>query len=150
MLQIFGRLFLRTALAAPFVFIAAIAVGLTGYLSFRNGQAAVIDLGDQLHQEITARVHQHLESYLATPHWINELNLDSIRLGQLDVQNVNNLERPFFAQLLRLNVASVYYASEQADGRPYADPVNSAQKRCSGMDANLRVGCEIPNRRRLI
>lgn len=114
--NIVGKLSLRATLTIPFIVIVVVAVGLTGYLAFRNGQIAVIELGDRLHQEITARVQQRLESYLATPHRINELNMDSIRLGQLDIQNVNNLERPFFAQLLRFeNVASIYWASEEMD-----------------------------------
>ncbi len=46
--NLIGRLSLRIVLIVPFVTIIVVAVGLTGYLSFRNGQNAVNDLASQL------------------------------------------------------------------------------------------------------
>ena len=110
-----GRIHLRTSLIVPFIVIVVTAVALTGYLAFRSGRAAVTDLAGQLHQEITARVQQHLETYLATPYLINQLNLNDIELGLLDIEDIGSLERPFFSELLHFeNVASIYYADEDA------------------------------------
>ncbi|TGO01923.1 hypothetical protein PN36_34425 [Candidatus Thiomargarita nelsonii] len=47
-------------------------MGLTGYLSFRSGQQAVNDLTIQLHNQITSRIQQHLN----TPHQINKNNIN--------------------------------------------------------------------------
>ncbi len=47
----------------PFVLQIFAAVGLTGYLSLRNGQKAFNDLASQLRNQVSDRVAQHLNSY---------------------------------------------------------------------------------------
>lgn len=81
------KLSLQTLLIVPFVLQIFAAVGLTGYLSFRNGQKAINDLANRLSNEVSDRIHQHLDTYLATPQQINQINADAIKLGQLDLQN---------------------------------------------------------------
>ena len=56
------KLRLRTTLVLPFVLQIIAAVGLVGYLSFRNGQKAVNDLANQMIQEVGNRVVQHLDA----------------------------------------------------------------------------------------
>jgi adenylate cyclase len=75
------------------------AVGLTGYFSFRNGQEAVNDVATQLRNEVTNRVKERLENYVAIPHLINQLNANAIELGQLDTQNIQSQERYFWGQI---------------------------------------------------
>ncbi|MGB8647441.1 MAG: cache domain-containing protein, partial [Anaerolineae bacterium] len=117
------RLSLRTVLTVPFVTIVVLTVGLTGYLAFENGQSAVNDLAGQLQRQVTARIQQHLDSYLATPLLVNQLNLDDIRLGHIDPQNVTNLKRPFLNDLERFpSVVSIAYANEQKE---YAGPTRN-------------------------
>ena len=53
--QKFSRVSLRTVLIVPFVLQIFVAVGLTGYLSLRNGQKAVNDLADRLSNEVSDR-----------------------------------------------------------------------------------------------
>ncbi|XQQ06696.1 MAG: hypothetical protein EDM05_57480 [Leptolyngbya sp. IPPAS B-1204] len=72
---------LRLILVLPFVLQIFAAVGLVGYLSFRNGQRAVKDLAAELHREIASRTQQHLETYLATPHLVNQISVDAVREG---------------------------------------------------------------------
>jgi PAS domain S-box-containing protein len=71
----------------PFVLLTAGAVALVGYLSYRNGQEAVEDLGHQLIAQTNDRVTEKLEDYLETPFLINRLNVDAVNRGQLDLQN---------------------------------------------------------------
>ena len=80
-----ARLPLRLVLVVPFVVQTFAAVGLTAYFSFRNGQKAINDLVTQLQTEVSSRVDQHLDTYLATPHVINQINAlcYQIRLAQL-------------------------------------------------------------------
>ncbi|MGB3405061.1 MAG: hypothetical protein WBA77_20425 [Microcoleaceae cyanobacterium] len=52
---------LRLLLVVPFVIQIIAAVGLTGFLSFRNGQRAVNDLANQLQNEVSQRVELHLD-----------------------------------------------------------------------------------------
>lgn len=83
------------------------AVGLTGYFSFRNGQKAVNDIAERLLSEISLRVEQNLQTYLDTPHQINQSNLTNIQLGKLDVQNFADLQRYFFYELKQYNNISL-------------------------------------------
>lgn len=54
---------LRSILIAPFVLQLFAAVGLVGYLSFRNGQKAVNDLASQLRSEISQRIQENVHTY---------------------------------------------------------------------------------------
>ena len=59
-LQVASKAPLRLVLIIPFVFQIFAAVGLTGYLSLRNGQRAVNNVATQLRQETTARIQDRL------------------------------------------------------------------------------------------
>jgi hypothetical protein len=76
---------LRIILIVPFVLQIFTAVSLVGYLSFKNGQKAINNLAKQLQQEVAFRVDHNLDNYLGLPHQINQLNLDFINQGILDL-----------------------------------------------------------------
>ncbi|MGB7440608.1 MAG: ATP-binding protein [Coleofasciculaceae cyanobacterium] len=97
--HISSQLPLRTVLIVPFVAQVFAAVGLVGYLSFRNGQRAVNDVTTQLLQEVSARVEQNLQTYLTIPHLVNQSNAAAISLGQLNLQDVPALEQHFWRQI---------------------------------------------------
>ncbi|XQQ07102.1 MAG: ATP-binding protein [Leptolyngbya sp. IPPAS B-1204] len=89
---------LLAVLVVPFLLQIFTAVGLVGYFSFRNGQKAINDLANQLQREVSARVDQHLDSYLALPHQINQINLNAIKQGMLDLYDLDNSGRYFWKQ----------------------------------------------------
>ncbi|MGL5880860.1 MAG: hybrid sensor histidine kinase/response regulator, partial [Xenococcaceae cyanobacterium] len=74
---------LRIILVVPFVLQIFAAVGLTGYLSLRNGQKAVNDLASQLSTQVSDRIDQHLDSYLSVPRKLSQLDADAIESGLL-------------------------------------------------------------------
>ncbi|VEP15533.1 Histidine kinase [Hyella patelloides LEGE 07179] len=78
---------LPLVLVVPFVLQIFAAVGITSYLSFRNGQKAVNELATQLTGKTSDLVAQHLDIYLSTPRQINQLNLDGLETGLLDIEN---------------------------------------------------------------
>lgn len=90
---------LRTVLIVPFVLQILGAVGLVGYLSFRNGQQAINDLAAQLRRETNARIQQELNTYLKPPHLINRQNVDAVRYGTLDLSNRDDLMSHFWQQM---------------------------------------------------
>ncbi|MBD2445593.1 HAMP domain-containing protein [Nostoc sp. FACHB-152] len=89
---------LQAVLIVPFVLQIFVAVGLTGYLALRNGQKAVDELAQQLQCEVADRVDQHLDTYLALPHQINQLNLDAIERGMLNLTDLKSAGRYFWKQ----------------------------------------------------
>lgn len=78
---------LRLVLVLPFLLQVVSVVGLVGYLSFKNGQKAVNDLADQLMDQSSNLVSKHLDNYLQTPQKLNQINLDAIELGLLDLKD---------------------------------------------------------------
>ncbi|MFS8119433.1 MAG: hypothetical protein ACMG55_13245, partial [Microcoleus sp.] len=86
-----GKFGLRATLVVPFVIQIFVAVGLVGYLSFRNGQKAVNNVASQLRREVVARVQLHLTSYLAKPHLIEQIHINTIRQKLLDPTNFKQM-----------------------------------------------------------
>jgi hypothetical protein len=75
---------------ASFVLQIVAAVGIVGYLSFRNGERAVEELAQKLIAETGKRVEEKLTSFLEPTHWVNQLNARAIDRAELNLQ----LERP--------------------------------------------------------
>jgi signal transduction histidine kinase len=95
-----GKAFpLQIVLIIPFVLQIFGAVGLVGYLSFKNGQRAVNDLAEQLIDRTSDVIHEHLKSYLAIPQTLNQLNADVIRRGTLDVRDREAVGKYFWDQM---------------------------------------------------
>ena len=115
-LTLFKKTPLRIVLLAPFILQIFAAVGLTGWISLRNGQKAVKDLAFQLQAEVSDQIDQHLETYLAVPHVVNQINADAIHLGLLDVDDFSLLERHFWRQLqLFESVSYITFGSQQGE-----------------------------------
>ena len=92
------KLPLYFVLVVPFLLQIFAAVGLTGWLSFKNGQKAVNELADQLVDKNTKLVEQHLDAYLTVPKQVLQTDLDAIELGQLNLQNYQGAGHYFWKQ----------------------------------------------------
>ncbi|WP_442921746.1 SpoIIE family protein phosphatase [Microcoleus sp. ARI1-A5] len=110
------KLRLRTALVVPFVLQIVAAVGLVGYLSFRNGQKAVDDLATQLSNQVSSRVSQQLSNYLATPQQVNGINAQAIDLGMLNPQDFDTTRRFFWREMkLSEKLSDIVFCSQQGE-----------------------------------
>ncbi|MDQ2099368.1 MAG: PAS domain S-box protein [Tychonema bourrellyi B0820] len=115
-LKMSGKVPIGIILVVPFALQTFAAVGLTGWLSLRNGRIAVNDVATQLRAEVTSRIQQHIHSYIETPHQVNQLNVDAIRLGILNVQDSASLRRYFSKQIQTFNkISYIQFGSEQKD-----------------------------------
>jgi len=101
-----GKFSLRVVLITTLVTQIIVAVSLTGWLSFRGGQQAVDDLASQLRNEVTARIAQHLKTYTALPHLVNQINADQVRLGLLKLDQLCELDQYFYKQIQQFNTVS--------------------------------------------
>ncbi|WP_026732397.1 sensor histidine kinase [Fischerella sp. PCC 9605] len=95
----FIKIPLRLILIVPFVVQISASVGLVGYLSFKNGQKAVNDLAGQVIDKSNSLVNQHLNSYLAIPHQINQMNVDAVETGLLDLQDFEHAGKYLWKQM---------------------------------------------------
>ncbi|PZV07007.1 MAG: histidine kinase [Leptolyngbya sp.] len=114
---------LRVVLTAPFVLQIMASTGAVGYLAYRNGQQAVNDLANQLMEQASDRIDQHLNSYLTSPYQINQTNLDAIEAGLFDIYDFDTAGRFFRLQFDTYNVGYISYglASGEFIGAGYFD-----------------------------
>ncbi|NEQ41488.1 MAG: hybrid sensor histidine kinase/response regulator, partial [Okeania sp. SIO3I5] len=111
-IRISRRIPLRAILIVPFVVQIFGAVGLTGWLSLRNGQQAVNEVTTQLRNEVSTRIHERLEDYLEAPRIIAEINQNAINLGHLNIQDTASLTRQFWQQRFlfdSVNISAIYF-----------------------------------------
>ncbi|MEG4218905.1 histidine kinase dimerization/phospho-acceptor domain-containing protein [Microcoleus sp. Pol14C6] len=110
---------LRLVLVVPFVLQIFTAVGLTGWLSLRNGKTAVNNVTSQLRTEVVARINQQLNTYLETPHLVNAISVDAIRrFGLWNPDNMGSMRSYFFWQLKQFSTVS--YISFGGERKEYA------------------------------
>ena len=104
------------------------AVGLTGWLSVRNGQEAVNNVATQLRSEVSERINQKLNEYLEAPHLVNQINLEAVRLGYLNVKDLASLERYLVQQVQTISHRRLNYVWESKISGIYWHI--KTQKRC--------------------
>ena len=100
---------LRLVLVMPLVVNIFLALVMVGYLSLQNCHQTVNELTNQLTDKVSNIVEQHLDTYLATPHQINRLNVDAIKLGLLDLDNYQKVGNYFGKQMQAFDVSHISY-----------------------------------------
>ncbi|MGL5806646.1 MAG: ATP-binding protein [Xenococcaceae cyanobacterium] len=109
------KISLRLILVIPFIIQVGAAVGLTGYLSLKNGQKAVNDLSNRLRIEVSERIAQHLDSYMEIPHKVVQHNFDAIDMGLLKLQNKKQLGQFFWKQLNSFDIGYILLGFQTGD-----------------------------------
>ncbi len=113
--QVPARLPLRVVLSVPFIIQILASTGTVGYLAYRNGQQAVSDLVNQLMLQAGERVDEYLNTYLSVPEQINQINLDIIEAGFLNVYDLQSAGTLFRKQLNTYDVSYISYGLENGD-----------------------------------
>jgi len=90
---------LRSILIVPFVLQICAVVGLVGYFSYRNGQQGVNNFVSQLRNEINERIVEHLDTHLAVPYLINQVNANALSIGLLNERDFAKWERHLWKQI---------------------------------------------------
>ncbi len=111
--KIIGKTPLQTVLVVPFLLQVVGTVGIVGWLSFQNGQRAVNDVAAQLRGEITDRIKDRIENYMSIPHIVNHLNVQGIKLGQLNLEDKQKLEHHFLEQIQYFDSISIIYVGKE-------------------------------------
>ncbi len=106
---------LRLILILPFVLQIFIAVGLTGFLSLKNGEKAVNDLASKLRQEVNERIDLHLDGYMEAPKQLTRLNTEALDMGLIDISNRDQLTQFFGKQIKAFNIGFVLYGFPNGD-----------------------------------
>ena len=107
---------LRSTLVVSFVVQIVAVVGLTGWLSFRNGQKSVNELMNQISNKVTANVKERFKTFADTPYQFLQINVAAIRVGNLDLTDYPKMARYFWNQTqISDAVPYVYFANPQGD-----------------------------------
>jgi signal transduction histidine kinase len=109
------RLPLGWVLVLPFTLQIMGVAGLISWLSFKNSQNAVDDLAAQLSNEISDRIDQQLDSYLATPKEMNKINREMIDLKMLDLSDFEATGQYFWRQAQIYQVSYLQYGTTDGE-----------------------------------
>lgn len=112
--NLFEQVPLKQIIIVPFVLQLFATVGVTGYLSWRNGQQAVMDLANQLSHQATARVKGNLSEFLQRPHLLSQILIKDTIQGDISFADVEGSETVLW-RIIQLfeNVYAVYIGNEQ-------------------------------------
>ena len=113
--KIYASLPLKIVLIVPFILQICGAVGLVGHLSFKNGQKAVIELAKDLENEVSDRVRQHLDSYLTIPKQINQINVDAVDLGLVNLSDFETTGHYFWKQMQVFDVGYISFGNPKGE-----------------------------------
>ncbi|MEH2160298.1 MAG: ATP-binding protein [Nostoc sp.] len=118
---------LRLILVVLFVLQIFLAVGLTAYLSIRNGQMAVNEVASELRYEVANRVEQNLQAYLSTPRQVLRGNQNIIDIGLLKMENLATWESYLIKQLEIFPDAVALTASNEQQEHLGVEKLNDRQ-----------------------
>ncbi|MEH1974796.1 MAG: ATP-binding protein [Nostoc sp.] len=118
---------LSRILVVLFMLQILLAVGLTAYLSIRNGQKAVNEVASELHLEVANRVEQNLQSYLSTPRQVLGGNQNVMNMGLLKIENLATWESYLIEQLKIFPDALAITASNEQQEHLTVEKLNDRQ-----------------------
>ena len=115
-LKIFNprRIPLRLVLIVPFVALITGAVSLVGYLSYQSGQEAVTNLADQLMDQVSSRVSDHLDTSVKVQQQILTFSHRAFQQGSLQTKDSPQL-RSYLWQQVNLSSINIVFGNEQEE-----------------------------------
>ena len=134
------KLSLRSLLIVPFVLQIFVAVGLTGYISLRNGQKAVNDVASQLRQEMSDRLNLQVLNYLEQPYIAGQVIVVAAQEGQLDLTDFTKLERTLWRLVSQKTLEDVQIGLEDGTNIALEKTIND------GIVSRLSDKARLPQR----
>ncbi|MDJ1170178.1 ATP-binding protein [Roseofilum sp. BLCC_M154] len=90
---------LQAILIVPFVLQLLGTVGLVGYLSYQSGKKSVDDVAKHFIEERAARVKLYLISEFSNLLQINQISIQAVEQGQLNLNDPEDIDRHLLGQL---------------------------------------------------
>lgn len=111
-----GNVPLKLVLVVPFILQIIVAVGLTSWLSIRNGQRAINNVALQLQQQQADHIEEKVLDYLEDPILINQFIADTVLSNVIDIKNLQDLQPYLEAQLQKyVTLAAITIGTEKPD-----------------------------------
>ncbi|MEB3267336.1 MAG: ATP-binding protein [Leptolyngbya sp.] len=102
-------------LKVPYILQILLAVGLTGWLSFRNGQAAVKQLALELREIKAEQASHYIEMKFTAVRQFNETNAAALELGLVSPQDFDQVAHFFWHQIQTHDLGNIRFANTQGD-----------------------------------
>ena len=125
---------LRAILVVPFVLQILATVGIVGYLSFYNGEKSVNKLASKIRLEVANHTERVLEDYFKTGDQLSRININALRLKQINLEDKESVERYFARQLLVFPMFS-----ELSIGTPDGGVINVSKMSDGSMQSGSSV-----------
>jgi len=109
------KLSLRWVLVTTFVCQTCLAVGLTAYITLSNSRRDIEELSTQLQTTNGERIKQRLQEYLSLPVKINEINVQAVQRGILDLDNFDQTLAYFRAQMENLPFGYISFTNVKGE-----------------------------------
>ncbi|NEN89280.1 MAG: GAF domain-containing protein [Okeania sp. SIO3H1] len=109
------KISLRSFLVVFFVLQISVVMLLLQWVTVWNGHQASYNLAGILHEEIINNVTNLLENYLRQPLLINQMNHNAVKLGLLDLSDLETTGRFFFQQSQIFDVSYINFANETGE-----------------------------------
>ncbi|MDJ0678705.1 MAG: diguanylate cyclase [Xenococcaceae cyanobacterium MO_167.B52] len=110
------HLSLHHILIISFVSQVLIAVGLTSYFSWKNGQKTVEAMAMRLSREVTSHTQQHINDYLKIPTLFLKINRIFAQYKYLNIDNNQELRNVFWREAqIDPKIDTIYFGSETGD-----------------------------------
>lgn len=113
--QPFPQLSIRRVLVAAFSAQILAVVSWVSWLSIHNGENATRVLLKQFSSQASDQIAHQVEKQLMVPQQLNQMNLEAMQLGLLNVQNHQQTERFFWKQMQVFGVGYLNYASQSGE-----------------------------------
>ncbi|WP_413173929.1 ATP-binding protein [Anabaena azotica] len=141
----FPNISLRWVLIVPFVLQIVGAVGLVGYLSYGSGKKAVEDMANQLMDQATNRVQDHLDISLQAREQAIAVNNRAVQEGRMNINDFEQLRQYFWQQInlsFSLSISNCGFFNEKGEEIGYTDILSQEileqAKKITGK--NLEIG----------
>jgi PAS domain S-box-containing protein len=103
---------LQDAVVLALVLLLISSIGIASALWYRNGRQAARDGARMIQGEITLRIEEHIQRFVAIPHEINEANASSLSLLDLSQFGLDALKSLLLEQIrIFTSVSSIYIGS---------------------------------------
>jgi diguanylate cyclase (GGDEF)-like protein len=96
-------------LVAPFLLQIFVVVGITGWLSFLNGQKAVNEVASELRNNVSNRIQEEVTHYISLPPLVNQITADAIANGQINLENQDLVQKQLRTQVKNFTNISFHY-----------------------------------------
>lgn len=105
---------IRIAIPGLLAILIIVAVGITAWLSYQNGERAANEEATALSRQVTLRIQAEVLSFLQTPQLVHAVNVAAVKSQDVDPSDLHALANHFWEQIrISQSAPYLYYADQR-------------------------------------